>query len=115
MNPAPPPDRSVIYEVSLSVEDGIADAYLDWLRRHIAEMLALPGFLSDTAREVLEPAEAGRRQWCVAYRLRDRDALRDYLDRHAAAMREDGRRRFGERFRASRRVLQALPDVPVQR
>jgi hypothetical protein len=32
-------------------------------------------------------------------------ALQAYLDHHAAAMRGDGAARFGDRFRASRRVL----------
>ena len=102
--------QPVTYEVNLSVEAPLADAYLEWLHAHIAQMLALPGFLDACLAEVLEPAEAGRRQWSVAYRLRDRAALEAYLAQHAAGMREDGQRRFGDRFRASRRVLQPAMD-----
>ena len=99
----------IVYEVTLDVEASIAGEYLDWLRLHIGEMLALPGFVDASLAEVLEPSREARRQWCVTYRLHDRAALDAYLAGPAAAMRADGLRRFGGRFEASRRIL--LPDA----
>lgn len=96
----------VIYEVNLDVEAGIAADYRAWLHDHVAQMLALPGFIDARVTEVLDPPPApGRVVFCVHYRLRDEAALQDYFDRHAAAMRGDGMARFGDQFRASRRVL----------
>ena len=96
----------VIYEVNLDVDAGIEADYRAWLRGHVAQMLALPGFLDARMADVLDPPPApGRVVLCVHYRLRDEAALQDYFDRHAAAMRGDGAARFGDRFRASRRVL----------
>ena len=97
----------IIYEVNLEVDAAIAADYRAWLEAHVAQMLALPGFLGAEVFEVvaLSPAPA-RRTWCVHYRLRDRAALDDYLQAHAARMRGDGLARFGDRFRATRRVLQ---------
>jgi hypothetical protein len=40
--------------------------------------------------------------------LRDRAALDDYLREHAPRMRAEGIARFGDRFRAERRVLVPL-------
>jgi quinol monooxygenase YgiN len=100
----------IIYEVSLSAEAAIAQPFLAWLRSHIAEMLALPGFVDAQLYRVDDPVESDRCGWCVAYRLRDRAALDSYLDEHAAGMREDGLRRFGGRFRASRRILDPTAD-----
>ena len=97
--------QGVIYEVSVDLESAIADEYHAWLRQHIAEMLALPGFLSAQVFDVLEPVAAGRVTYCVHYRLRDATALADYLRDHAARMRNEGAARFSDRFRASRRVL----------
>lgn len=97
--------RGVVYEVNLDVEAAIAAEYRAWLQAHVAQMLALPGFASAQVFEVHEPVEAGRRAWCVHYRLRDAAALDAYLRDHAPRMRADGVARFGERFRASRRVL----------
>lgn len=99
----------VVYEVSLDIEAGIADGYRAWLRAHVGEMLALPGFVSARTFEVLEPATPGRVALCVHYGLRDNTALATYLREHAPRMREEGTRRFGARFRAQRRVLRPLP------
>jgi hypothetical protein len=102
--------RRVIYEVSLDLESAIADDYRGWLRQHVAQMLALPGFVSAQVFDVLEPASDGRVAYCVHYHLRSAAALADYLRDHAARMREEGVARFGDHFRASRRVLRASED-----
>ena len=96
----------VVYEVTLLVDAAIAGPYGSWLQDHVAEMLGLPGFTGAEILQVCEPLDAGMVGWVVAYRLRDRAALDAYLADHAPRMRADGLRRFGDRFRASRRILQ---------
>ena len=99
----------VVYEVDVEVDNAVAADYRVWLRDHVAEMLALPGFTGAKVYEVVEPPpSAGCIRLCVQYRLRDRDALEAYLREHAPRMRADGVARFGDRFRAQRRVLTAL-------
>ena len=96
----------LLYEVELAVEAGIAEAFRAWLPGHVAELLALPGFLSAELLAVEEPAPPpGEAALCVRYRLADRAALDGYLRDHAARLRADGQARFGGRFRATRRVL----------
>jgi quinol monooxygenase YgiN len=96
----------LLYEVELAVESGIAEAFRAWLPGHVAELLALPGFLSAEILDVEEPSPpAGEVALCVRYRLRDRAALDAYLRDHAVRLRGDGQARFGGRFRASRRLL----------
>ena len=101
----------LVYEVNLEVEAAIAADYRDWLRGHVAEILALPGFLDARTFEVLDPAPtAGRIALCVQYRLTDAAALDAYLREHAPRLRADGVARFGERVRAQRRVLREATD-----
>ena len=102
---------SVIYEVTLHVDVGIAGEYRIWLAGHIRQMLALPGFTGARWFEIVDPAVPGEAGFCVQYELADQAALDAYLREHAATMRADGKRRFGGRFRAGRRVLQALPPA----
>ncbi len=97
---------SVIYEVNLGVEPRIADEFADWLHTHVAEMLALPGF--ESAEILREEGPPDQPLFSVRYRLRDRVALDEYFEQHAARMRADGVARFGEAFRASRRVLRRI-------
>ncbi len=98
-------DAMIEYEVTLLVEDAIADAHRRWLHEHIAGMLALPGFVDACLAELVDPQTPDHRGWCVRYRLRDEAALATYLREHAPAMRRDGLERFGGRFQAQRRVL----------
>jgi hypothetical protein len=97
---------NVFYEVTLDVDAAIANDYRAWLNRHTAELLALPGFLDARIFDLLEPASPGRVGLCVQYTLRDRGAYDAYLRDHAERVRGDGVARFGDRFAASRRLLQ---------
>lgn len=99
----------IVYEVSIEVDRALGDAYADWLRAHVAQMLRFDGFVAAQRYERSDVADdAPRRSFVIAYRLRDQAALDAYLDQHASAMRADGERRFGGRFSASRRVLREL-------
>jgi hypothetical protein len=98
----------VVYEVNLSVDAEVAVAYRMWLAVHVAEIVALPGFTGAGVWDVADPAPpAGTLSLCVQYSLRDREALDAYLRDHAPRLRAEGIARFGERVRATRRVLQA--------
>jgi quinol monooxygenase YgiN len=97
----------IVYEVNLHVQRAIEAEYRAWLDAHVREILALPGFEGAEVFERLEPAPAeGEFFLCTQYRLRDAAALADYLREHAPRLRADGVARFGERFRADRRVLE---------
>jgi Protein of unknown function (DUF3667)/Domain of unknown function (DUF4286) len=97
-------NESVIYEVNLDAEAGIEGPFDTWLRDHVADVLQFDGFLS--AEILSDPtAPAGRIRRIVQYRLRDQAALDAYLRDHAPRMRAQGVEKFGERFRAERRVL----------
>lgn len=99
----------LVYEVNLDVDAGIVGEYRAWLDAHVREMLALPGFVAARVFEVLDGAPRdGGLHLCVHYVLRDADALDAYLREHAPRMRADGVARFGDRFRASRRVLRPV-------
>ena len=97
---------ATIYEVNLQVAPARVDEYRRWLHAHIAEILALPGFVDAQCFEVDEPAPAdGWLSLCVHYRLVDAAALQAYLEQHAPRLRADGLARFGNDFRAQRRVM----------
>jgi quinol monooxygenase YgiN len=96
----------IVYEVNIDVREDAHAAYRVWLAAHVDEMLALPGFVSAEVFERRDPPSAhGVRSLVVHYRLIDDAALQRYFDEHAARMREDGTRRFGAAFSATRRVL----------
>lgn len=98
-----------VYAVTLDVDAAVIDDYLVWLRAHMREIAALPGFTGAQLFEQDEPrAETGRVCLSVHYTLRDEGALTTYLREHAPRMRADGEARFGGRFRATRQVLRRI-------
>ena len=99
----------IVYEVNLFVRRAIEAEYRAWLDAHVREILALPGFTGAEVFERREPAaEDGELVLCTQYRLRDAAALADYLREHAPRLRAEGIARFGDGFRAERRVLERL-------
>lgn len=99
----------IVYEVSLQVDHDIVAQYLEWLHGHIAQIVALPGFVGAQLLAVVDEPDAGaQRGFVVSYRLSDHAALQRYFDEFAPALRADGQARFGGRFSATRRVLESL-------
>lgn len=101
----------IIYEVNLDVDQEIQKEFESWLVPHIQEIIRLPGF---TGAQWLnrDPSEGEqtlkKHYWTVQYFLKDRESYENYLKNHARAMREDGLRRFGGKFEASRRLLESI-------
>lgn len=115
----------LVYEVTLDIGADKLDEFDVWLKAHVREMLALPGFRD---ARVLKPegAEPGAVRRVVQYTLSSRTDLDRYVAEHAPRMRAEGVKRFGDKLKASRRVfdlepttgslalpgLAALPDAP---
>lgn len=100
---------AVIYEVNLWVKREIETEYRAWFDAHVREMVALPGFLGAEVEDVSDPAPAADEfALCSRYRLDSMASLQAYLREHAPRLRADGLARFGDRFRAERRVLSTL-------
>ncbi|HEY9112736.1 MAG TPA: DUF4286 family protein [Rhodanobacteraceae bacterium] len=99
----------IVYVVELEMAATLRDEYMAWLRGHVREMLALPGFVgAEIMARVDPPPPDGRWVVCAHYRLRDRAAWQTYLAEHAPRMREAGWARFGDRVKATRRVLETV-------
>lgn len=103
----------LIYEVSIAVDPEVAEDYAAWLKGHVLDVLDNPGFDSATIHRADAPDGDTRRHFVVHYAVRDRAALDAYFasdgPRGAAAMRAEGTSRFGERFSATRRILERIP------
>ena len=94
----------VLYEVDVEADAAIAGPFDTWLRDHIADLLALPGFRS---AEILETAGAAARTDPArrAVPAARPGGARRLPARAGAAAAPAGQERFGDRFTADRRVL----------
>ena len=98
-----------IYEVTLNIDGEVADDIDSWLANHIEEMLLIPGFISANVFSLADDQDRVRR--VTHYRLEDNAALEQYLAGPASVMRQATIEKFGERFEAKRRVLNAVRDA----
>lgn len=98
-----------IYEVTLSIDREIVEAFDIWLADHVQEMLELPGFLKADTFE-LEDDDKERTRRVTHYFLATEEDLEHYLAGPANDMRQSGIDSFGDRFEASRRVLRRSGD-----
>lgn len=111
----------IIYEVTLDIQRRAARRFDAWLKQHMRDMLALPGFLDArllTPEEIQPLADARSLRRVVQYRLAGQEDLENYLSQHAARMRAESLRYFGKQLRSSRRLLDAdgrdlTPDAAV--
>jgi len=97
-------DGNITYEVALEPDPEILGEFEAWLEYHVDEMIALPGFTGATIHKAEDP-DSGAALRIVRYQLADRAALERYFEEFAPRMRAEGIARFGDRFRASRRVV----------
>lgn len=100
---------NLIYEVNLKISKSIESDYLRWLKEHQEEMLKFDGFESYTNYS-RAPQEEGLNDHAniyltVHYYVKDRKCLDKYFKDHAAKMRDNGIKKFGNKFSATRRIL----------
>lgn len=97
--------QPLVYAVRLEVDPSIIQDYDEWLLLHVREMLAFPGFQTARVYRGQELTADNRVVRIAVYEVRSRRELDSYLHTHAARMRKDGQRRFGNRFSASREIV----------
>ncbi|HET6725656.1 MAG TPA: DUF4286 family protein [Gammaproteobacteria bacterium] len=103
--------QPITYEVTLTVEAAIAGEFDTWLAGHVEDMVHLPGFL-DADIERADPPDDGHIMRVARYRVESRAALERYFNEYASDMRADSVNHFGERFSATRRILEPADDDP---
>ena len=71
----------LVYEVTLDIDTGAATEFDAWLKEHVREMLALPGF-HDARILKPESPEADSERRVVQYTLGSRAELDHYVAEH---------------------------------
>lgn len=98
----------VIYEVNLMIDKDIFAEFQLWLREHANEMLQFPGFMQASIFEQEQEEAVDQEKLIIQYQLENKAALDKYLTAFAPKMREDGIKRFGSKFSATRRFFKVL-------
>ena len=96
---------SLIYEINIKVSLGILDDNLSRLEEHISEILDIDGFES---AKIYKETSTSSDFFVITihYSVSSKSALDFYFNNHAEALRQKGINRFGDKFSATRRILE---------
>lgn len=99
----------VLYNVTVKVEHGIHDAWIQWLKEeHIPEVLGTGKFITSRLFKIMTDSEEDGITYSVQYFAESMTDYFDYINHHANEMRRKGIEKWGEQFVAFRTVLKEV-------
>ena len=99
----------IIYNVTVKVDNDAADAWVGWMKsEHMAELMDTGLFIDCRLCRLLEQDETEGVTYAAQYFLESIDQYNEYIDNHAAIMREKGFKMFGGKFAAFRTVMEII-------
>ncbi len=102
----------LIYEVNIEVDESINYKVAGWLTEHISKMLEYKGFKAAQwffrLPEDEDRKPDGKTLWSIQYLVENKELLQDYLQNHAQKNHQEAIDQFGDKFSATRRVLNLL-------
>ena len=97
---------AIIYNVTIKVEAGIADSWLQWMTEvHIPEVLSTQCFTDHRILRLLEVDESEGPTYAIQYMAASMADFNRYIEKHAEGMRKKTYDRWGDRFIAFRSVM----------
>ncbi|PST84685.1 DUF4286 domain-containing protein [Pedobacter yulinensis] len=98
----------LLYNVTLIVEDGVAQEFLNWMQEvHIPEVMATGHFLSNRILRVVDSPNEGV-TFCSQYVAENIGSYQDYVNNHAATLQKSLNDRYEGRFVAYRTLMEYL-------
>lgn len=99
----------IIYNVTVKLEKEIEAAWVSWIKdQHIADLMNTGLFTDARLCRLLEQDETDGVTYIAQYFCKSIDEYNKYIDEHAPRMREEGFKKFGNRFIAFRTVMEVV-------
>ena len=99
----------IIYNVTIKVDNDVADAWVAWMKNeHLGDVLATGQFTDARLSHLLEQDESEGVTYIAQYFCENITQYQTYINEYATAMREKGFKAFGSKFAAFRTVMEIL-------
>lgn len=100
---------SIIYNVTVQVDNSIAYAWLQWLKdEHIPGIIATGCFTNATILRLIEVDETSGPTYAIQYHATSKALYNRYIETFAETMRKKAIEKWGDQFIAFRSVLQVV-------
>jgi len=97
----------ITYNVTIKVDPSIEEEWLRWMENeHMPALFDTGCFDSYQLHKLLEQDETEGMTYVAQYQCKSLNEYNDYIKNHAQQMREEGIRRFGDKFIAFRTLMQ---------
>lgn len=101
----------IIYNVTINIDDSSHDEWLAWMQNiHIPEMLATNKFTEARILKVMVEEEMGGTTYSVQYVTKNEETLKKYYEEDASRLRQEGLKKFADKFVAFRTELKILNE-----
>ncbi len=99
----------LIYNVTVGVDKGIEQEWLVWMREiHIPDVLRTGMFTGHRMYKVLTTEDEETVSYAIQYSATSINEIDRYLEEFAPALREDGKKKFGDQQVSFRTLLQEV-------
>ncbi len=99
----------IVYNVTLSVESGIHEEWLNWMKtEHLLEVMATGCFQEYRFLKLLQPVPEEGFTYAIQYFAQDMETYLQYQEQFAPALQAKTKARFGEKFFAFRTILESV-------
>ena len=105
----------IIYNVTITIGAAIEQEWLDWMRlAHVPDVIGTGCFSECRIHRVVD-ADATEPTYVLQYRCASIEEYQRYRDNFAPALQKNHTERFAGRFRASRQLLEEVPQVASEK
>ncbi len=99
----------IIYNVTIKIQRSIQDAWLQWLKEeHIPGIIQTGCFTHAVILRLMEVDDTEGPTFAVQYFAESKALYNNYIQNHAAVMRQKGFDKWGDQFIAFRSVMQVV-------
>ena len=100
----------ILYNVTVSVDPGIADEWLVWMRtKHIHDVMATSCFIESRISRVHGEEDEGI-TYAITYLSPNKEKIEEYRENHAPRLQKEHAERFAGRFAAFRTILSVIEE-----
>lgn len=97
----------IVYNVTIKVEHSIAHDWQVWMQQaHIPMLMQTNCFVEAKLFRLLEQDDTDGPTFCVQYYAPSRAKYDEYIDKHAAQMRAESQKLWGDKFIAFRSLME---------
>lgn len=99
----------ILYNVTVNIDQEVEEEWLVWMKEEHIPAVMNTGFFEDNRLyKLLHETEGGGINYSVQYFAKNMQQVQEYHKKHAEALQEEFKKKFGERYVVFRSLLELV-------